>query len=154
MLIWNLKYLRGFKWRHLNEKLAYDRRMRETRLNAEMAKATRENNAYVEHVEQENQDRRGTTPPAILGAEGELLREEKEEGRVQRIRRAKAVHIPVVHQVHEVEDREPATCTSKTAQTERTPQMHKIEDSQCRAKASGAEARETRAKAPEAAQAE
>ena len=50
--IWNLKYLRGFKWRHLNEKLAYDRRMRETRLNAEMAKATRENNAYVEHVEQ------------------------------------------------------------------------------------------------------
>ena len=26
--------------------------MRETRLNAEMAKATRENNAYIEHVEQ------------------------------------------------------------------------------------------------------
>jgi len=50
--IWNLKYLKGFKWRHLNEKLAYDRRMRETRLNAEMAQATRENNAYVEHVEQ------------------------------------------------------------------------------------------------------
>ncbi len=50
--IWNLKYLKGFKWRHLTEKLAYDRRMRETRLNAEMAKATRENNAYIEHVEQ------------------------------------------------------------------------------------------------------
>ena len=50
--IWNLKYLKGFKWRHLNEKLAYDRRMHETRLNAEMAQATRENNAYVEHVEQ------------------------------------------------------------------------------------------------------
>ena len=50
--IWNLKYLKGFKWRHLTEKIAYDRRMRETRLNAEMAKAARENNAYVEHVEQ------------------------------------------------------------------------------------------------------
>ena len=35
-----------------DRKIAYDCRMRETRLNAEMAKAARENNAYVEHVEQ------------------------------------------------------------------------------------------------------
>jgi|SaaInlStandDraft_5_1057022.scaffolds.fasta_scaffold84615_1 ESF2/ABP1 family protein len=50
--IWNLKYLKSFKWRHLTEKISYDRRMRETKLNAEMAKATRENNAYIDRVEQ------------------------------------------------------------------------------------------------------
>ena len=49
--IWNMKYLRGFKWRHLTEKVQYERRMRDQRLKAEINRAKRENNAYVSQIE-------------------------------------------------------------------------------------------------------
>ena len=49
--IWNLKYLRGFKWRHLTEKIQYERRMRDQKLRAEINRAKRENNAYVAQIE-------------------------------------------------------------------------------------------------------
>jgi ESF2/ABP1 family protein len=34
--MWNLKYLKGFKWDHLTEKFAYERRVREAKLRAAM----------------------------------------------------------------------------------------------------------------------
>lgn len=49
--LWNLKYLHKFKWSHLTEKVAYERRVREQKLRVEMMHARRENAAYVEMVE-------------------------------------------------------------------------------------------------------
>lgn len=49
--LWNLKYLSKFKWSHLTEKVAYERRVREQKLRVEMMQARRENAAYVEMVE-------------------------------------------------------------------------------------------------------
>lgn len=49
--LWNLKYLHKFKWSHLTEKVAYERRVREQKLRVEMMQARRENAAYVELVE-------------------------------------------------------------------------------------------------------
>jgi len=49
--LWNLKYLYKFKWSHLTEKVAYERRVREQKLRVEMMQARRENAAYVEMVE-------------------------------------------------------------------------------------------------------
>lgn len=34
--MWNLKYLKGFRWDHLTEKFAYERRVREAKLRAGM----------------------------------------------------------------------------------------------------------------------
>lgn len=34
--MWNLRYLKGFKWDHLTEKFAYERRVREAKLRAAM----------------------------------------------------------------------------------------------------------------------
>ena len=34
--LWNVKYLRGFKWLHLTEKVAYERRVQEQKLRVEM----------------------------------------------------------------------------------------------------------------------
>ena len=39
---WNLKYLRGFKWSNLTEKLAYDQKMREQRLKFDNNRASKE----------------------------------------------------------------------------------------------------------------
>jgi ESF2/ABP1 family protein len=50
--IWSMKYLSKFKWHHLTEKLAYERRVREKKMQAEMAQATRENNFYLSRVDQ------------------------------------------------------------------------------------------------------
>mmetsp|Transcript_3740 Transcript_3740/g.8486 ORF Transcript_3740/g.8486 Transcript_3740/m.8486 type:complete len:291 (+) Transcript_3740:93-965(+) len=49
--LWNVKYLRGFKWSHLTEKVAYERRVREQKLRVEMMEVRRENAAYVAQVE-------------------------------------------------------------------------------------------------------
>jgi hypothetical protein len=49
--LWNLKYLPKFKWSHLTEKVAYERRVREQKLRVEMMHARRENAAYVSMVE-------------------------------------------------------------------------------------------------------
>uniref|UniRef100_A0A7R9WTN4 RRM domain-containing protein n=1 Tax=Craspedostauros australis TaxID=1486917 RepID=A0A7R9WTN4_9STRA len=49
--LWNLKYLSKFKWSHLTEKVAYERRVREQKLRVEMMQARRENAAYVHMVE-------------------------------------------------------------------------------------------------------
>ena len=40
-----------FKWSHLTEKVAYERRVREQKLRVEMMQARRENASYVELVE-------------------------------------------------------------------------------------------------------
>mmetsp|Transcript_20059 Transcript_20059/g.43242 ORF Transcript_20059/g.43242 Transcript_20059/m.43242 type:complete len:286 (+) Transcript_20059:56-913(+) len=50
--LWNVKYLRKFKWEHLTEKVAYERRIREQKMRIEMMQARRENAAYAEKVEQ------------------------------------------------------------------------------------------------------
>jgi ESF2/ABP1 family protein len=49
--LWNVKYLNKFKWSHLTEKVAYERRVREQKLRIEMMHARRENAAYVQMVE-------------------------------------------------------------------------------------------------------
>ncbi|KAL7525333.1 hypothetical protein ACHAWF_001312, partial [Thalassiosira exigua] len=49
--LWNVKYLRGFKWSHLTEKVAYERRVREQKLRVEMMEVRRENALYMAQVE-------------------------------------------------------------------------------------------------------
>ena len=46
--MWNLRYLSGFKWTHLTEKLAYDAKVREQRLTQEMNLAKKEHTEYEE----------------------------------------------------------------------------------------------------------
>jgi len=49
--LWNVKYLRKFRWEHLTEKVAYERRIREQKMRIELMQARRENAAYAEKVE-------------------------------------------------------------------------------------------------------
>jgi len=46
-----LKFLHKFKWSHLTEKVAYERRVREQKLRVEMMQARRENASYTQLVE-------------------------------------------------------------------------------------------------------
>lgn len=73
--IWNIKYLKGFKWEHLTEKLAYERRIREHRMRAEMMQARRENAMLVDLADKgkairamESRKRKGREEPAGEGA--------------------------------------------------------------------------------------
>ncbi|KAH0496999.1 hypothetical protein TgHK011_004336 [Trichoderma gracile] len=49
--IWNLLYLKGFKWHNLTEQIAAEDAERSSRMRAEISKATRENKLFVRNVE-------------------------------------------------------------------------------------------------------
>lgn len=49
--MWSIKYVSKFKWAHLTEKVAYERRMREQKVRLEMTKARKENQTFAELVE-------------------------------------------------------------------------------------------------------
>jgi ESF2/ABP1 family protein len=49
--LWNLKYLKGFKWSHLTEQIASENAEREARLREEIRRTRKENKAFVEDVE-------------------------------------------------------------------------------------------------------
>jgi ESF2/ABP1 family protein len=49
--LWALKYLHKFKWSHLTEKVAYERRVREQKLRLETLQARKETAAYKQQVE-------------------------------------------------------------------------------------------------------
>jgi ESF2/ABP1 family protein len=49
--LWALKYLPKFKWSHLTEKVAYERRVREQKLRLETLQARKETAAYKQQVE-------------------------------------------------------------------------------------------------------
>lgn len=49
--IWNLLYLKGFKWHNLTEQIAAEDAERASRMRAEISKTTRENKEFVQNVE-------------------------------------------------------------------------------------------------------
>ncbi|TKA77417.1 hypothetical protein B0A55_04819 [Friedmanniomyces simplex] len=49
--MWNVKYLRGFKWTHLTEQIANENAERVARLREEVRRTRKENKAFVEDVE-------------------------------------------------------------------------------------------------------
>jgi len=49
--LWNIKYLRKFKWSHLTEKITYERRVREHKVRIEMMQAKKENASYLNLLE-------------------------------------------------------------------------------------------------------
>ncbi|KAG5974584.1 RNA-binding ATPase activator esf2 [Claviceps digitariae] len=49
--VWNLVYLRGFKWFNLTEQITAENAERTSRMRAEISKATKENKTFVRNVE-------------------------------------------------------------------------------------------------------
>ena len=68
-----------FKWSHLTEKVAYERRVREQKLRVEMMQARRENAAYVQMVEtgqkldkiEERKRKLGDKDPLVVAGSGD-----------------------------------------------------------------------------------
>ncbi|ESO04560.1 hypothetical protein HELRODRAFT_125522, partial [Helobdella robusta] len=55
--LWNLKYLKGFKWTHLNEKLTYERAVRKQKLKLEISKAKKETDKFAAKVEKQRKSK-------------------------------------------------------------------------------------------------
>jgi hypothetical protein len=49
--VWNIKYLPKFHWGHLNERLAYERAVRQQKLRAEITQAKKETGYFVQGIE-------------------------------------------------------------------------------------------------------
>ncbi|NWU88030.1 ABT1 protein, partial [Onychorhynchus coronatus] len=62
---WSLKYLPGFRWPHLSERLSYERQVRAQRLRAEVAQAKREGGFYTRRapLQDPSGDSKGSANP-------------------------------------------------------------------------------------------
>ncbi|TQS36472.1 hypothetical protein Golomagni_03078 [Golovinomyces magnicellulatus] len=49
--VWNLLYLKGFKWNNLTEQIAAENAERASRMRAEISRTTKENKEYLQNVE-------------------------------------------------------------------------------------------------------
>ncbi|KAI1277403.1 hypothetical protein F5Y07DRAFT_398328 [Xylaria sp. FL0933] len=49
--IWSLRYLKGFKWHNLTEQIAAETAERQSRMRAEIIKATKENKEFVRNIQ-------------------------------------------------------------------------------------------------------
>jgi ESF2/ABP1 family protein len=49
--VWNIKYLKGFKWHHLTEQIANENAARASRLRAEISRTNKENKLFIQSVE-------------------------------------------------------------------------------------------------------
>ncbi|KAK5634151.1 hypothetical protein RRF57_009865 [Xylaria bambusicola] len=49
--IWSLRYLKGFKWHNLTEQIAAETAERQSRMRAEISKATKENKEFVRNIQ-------------------------------------------------------------------------------------------------------
>lgn len=52
---WTMKYLKGFMWSHLTEKMVYERKLREQRLRLEINRTKKDNEFFLENLEQGKQ---------------------------------------------------------------------------------------------------
>jgi ESF2/ABP1 family protein len=74
-----------FKWSHLTEKVAYERRVREQKLRVEMMQARRQNAAYVQMVEtgqkldkiEDRKRKRGEAGDVAVGSKDKTQRRHK-----------------------------------------------------------------------------
>jgi len=67
--LWVLKYLSGFRWHHLTEKVAYEGRIRSQKLRAELAGAKKEAEHYLGQVELAHKmEKKGRLPGAAAAA--------------------------------------------------------------------------------------
>jgi ESF2/ABP1 family protein len=93
--IWNLLYLKGFKWNNLTEQIASENAERASRMRAEISKTTRENKEFVRNVERSKvlegvkatQEKKRKREEKSDGAEAALApaAEEKADGRRERM---------------------------------------------------------------------
>ena len=84
--VWTLKYLKGFKWEYLTEKLAYERRVRENKLKVAMVQAKKDNADFAdlverskieEHVQQRKKKRQDTEDSTGINEEGKDKKQQR-----------------------------------------------------------------------------
>nr|CAD7414111.1 unnamed protein product [Timema poppensis] len=56
--IWNIKYLHGFKWVHLSERLSYERAVHQQRVRSEIARAKREASYFSQNIDKSDRIRK------------------------------------------------------------------------------------------------
>lgn len=55
--IWNIKYLSGFKWTHLHERLAYEKAARRQKLRAEIQLAKKKTNYFTANLDKHKKNK-------------------------------------------------------------------------------------------------
>lgn len=70
--MWNIKYLPGFKWTHLHERLAYEKAARRQKLRAEIQLAKKKTNFFTVNLGKSKKSKQGVNQN-IVSTESEVI---------------------------------------------------------------------------------
>lgn len=78
--IWNIKYLSGFKWVHLHERLAYEKAVRRQKLRAEITLAKKKTTYFTTNLRKHKSDVKTETQSVENSTQSETNKLEATEG--------------------------------------------------------------------------
>ncbi|KAF5011342.1 hypothetical protein FDECE_2517 [Fusarium decemcellulare] len=101
--LWNLLYLKGFKWHNLTEQIATENAERTSRMRAEISKTTRENKEFVRNVEKAKMLDGMEAKAKAKKRKAESQEQEQEEDSVRQVKRS-FKQVPLAKKRTEVDD--------------------------------------------------
>lgn len=95
--VWNLLYLKGFKWNNLTEQIAAENAERTSRMRAEISKTTKENKEFVQNVERAKimegmEAKKAAKRRKDVDAEADATKEEAVETKKQKTNADRPMH--------------------------------------------------------------
>ncbi|VDK45325.1 unnamed protein product [Anisakis simplex] len=92
--LWTMKYLSGFKWTHLKEQVAYEQKVEQQRMRAEISQVKRQANFFAEQVEKGKQLKKLEEKVLKKGGEWDKFQRQVQQRSVVKKRKAKETESP------------------------------------------------------------
>uniref|UniRef100_A0A1I7TD13 Activator of basal transcription 1 n=1 Tax=Caenorhabditis tropicalis TaxID=1561998 RepID=A0A1I7TD13_9PELO len=92
-MLWNIRYLSGFKWVHLMEQLQYEKEVEKRRMNVEVAQARRIAAHFEEQIEKGKHLRKLEEKAKASGAKWDTFEREVEQKKAVKVKKERPKHV-------------------------------------------------------------
>lgn len=92
-MLWNIRYLSGFKWVHLMEQLQYEKEVEKRRMNVEVAQARRIAAHFEEQVEKGKHLRKLEAKVKASGGKWDTFQRDVEQKKAVRVKKERSKHV-------------------------------------------------------------
>ncbi|CCD71476.1 Activator of basal transcription 1 [Caenorhabditis elegans] len=92
-MLWNIRYLSGFKWVHLMEQLQYEKEVEKRRMNVEVAQARRIAAHFEEQIEKGKHLRKLEAKVTASGGKWDKFQRDVQQKKVVKVKKERSKHV-------------------------------------------------------------